>query len=71
MAEEKQVILKINDQGDLVDDIGQLIWSSFSSANFQYRVFENLLHSQDLVKRMIDEGFSADDLVKLRAVKLI
>ncbi len=65
----KRIILTINDNGDLMDDNGGIVMGGFESMNFVYQDADDK-QAIDIAK-LVSLGVTPDDLIKLKANKII
>lgn len=63
----KDIILHIDEKGNLVDDNNLLIYASFEASNF---AFKNASLNTN-IEKLVALGLSANDLVQLKTLDII
>ena len=62
-----KIVLTVDSAGNLVDDAGAIIYSGFSTGGYRYSEKEESVDIAGLVSL----GVTADELLKLKAAKVI
>ena len=69
---KKQIILNVDSNDNLVDDNSNVIVSSFSAMSYSYKTLDDIKNKESIdVAKLVSLGVTPDDLIKLKANKIL